>query len=177
MAGSLRVRGACIGASLALGLAIAGCSNAPASNNTATGGGSTTAPSASTGGGGDAGPTGTFPTVNQPGVSPSEIKVAGVASTTNPLGGLEGTAFGGVKAYFEMVNSQGGVYGRKLVMDQELDDQTAKNKETIAPLLTADIFAVLPVDTLLFTGADDLVAAGIPTYGWVINQEWGGTKE
>ena len=32
---------------------------------------------------------------------------------------------------------------------------------------------MLPVATLLFTGADLLADAGIPTFGWNINAEWG----
>ena len=55
-------------------------------------------------------------TVNAPGVTDTEIRVGGVASVTNPLGGKYGDAFDGVKAYFDMINAeQGGLYGRKLI--------------------------------------------------------------
>jgi len=40
-----------------------------------------------------------------------EIRVGGVTSTTNPLDGRYGLANDGVQAYFEMVNSEGGIYG------------------------------------------------------------------
>ncbi len=41
-------------------------------------------------------------------------------------------------------------------------------------LLSEDnVFAVLPVSVLLFTGADLLGQSGIPTFGWNINAEWG----
>jgi len=168
----LRVRGACVAATMVVAVAAVACSNAPASSGTnAQGSGGTTASTAGPG------PSGTFPAVNQPGVSATEIKVAGVASATNPLGASYGSAFDGTQAYFDMINSQGGIYGRKLTLSQKIDDNGIKNKEVVQPLLTGDIFAVLPIDTLLFTGADDLVAAGIPTFGWMINGEWGGTKQ
>jgi len=166
-----RVRVACVAATMLVGTAAA-CSNAPA---TTTGAAPTAGGTASTTI--SPGPSGTFPAVNQPGVTATEIKVAGVASVTNPLGASYGSAFDGVQAYFDMINSQGGIYGRKLVLSQKIDDNAVKNKEAVQPLLSADIFAVLPIDTLLFTGADDLAAAGIPTFGWVINSEWGGTKD
>src|SRR5262245_37120016 len=55
-----------------------------------------------------------FPAVNQPGVTADAINVGGIASVTNPVGGKYGDSFNGVQAYFDMVNSQGGVYGRQL---------------------------------------------------------------
>jgi ABC-type branched-subunit amino acid transport system substrate-binding protein len=113
-------------------------------------------------------------TVTAPGVSDTEIKVGGVASVTNPLGGKYGDAFAGVKAYFEMVNSEGGVHGRKMVLAEERDDKLANNKAEIDALIASDVFAIVPVATLLFSGADSAVAAKIPTFGWTINAEWGG---
>jgi branched-chain amino acid transport system substrate-binding protein len=123
-------------------------------------------------GGGD--PTGSFPSVDAPGVTDTEIKVGGVASVTNPIGGSYGNAFDGVEAYFDMINAAGGIYGRQLVLEERKDDSAVNNKAMVGELLDADIFAVLPVHTLLFTGADDLVAAGVPTFGWTINPEWSG---
>ena len=115
-----------------------------------------------------------FPPVDQPGVTPTEIKVGGVASKTNPLGGKYADAFNGVKAYFDFVNSKGGIYGRDMKLTSEHDDQLGNNRQEVQALLDEDIFAVLPVSVLLFTGADLLGEAGIPTFGWNINQEWTG---
>ena len=112
--------------------------------------------------------------VTAPGVSDTEIKVGGVASVTNPLGGKYGDAFAGVKAYFEMVNSKGGVHGRKMVLAEERDDKLANNKAEIDALVASDVFAIVPVASLLFSGADSAVAAKIPTFGWTINPEWEG---
>ncbi len=116
--------------------------------------------------------------VDAPGVTDTEIRVGGVASVTNPLGGKFGTAFDGVKAYFDMVNAKGGIYGRKLVLAAERDDKLGNNKVEVEGLLTQDdVFAVLPVATLLFTGAQTLVDQNVPTFGWTINSEWAGNEQ
>jgi ABC-type branched-subunit amino acid transport system substrate-binding protein len=122
-----------------------------------------------------AGAADSFPEVDQPGVTPTEIKVGGIASISNdPTGASLGSAFDGTKAYFAMVNSKGGVYGRKLVLDSERDDALANNRSEVQGLLTKDdVFAALPLAVQLFTGADLLADEGIPTYGWDINAEWG----
>jgi branched-chain amino acid transport system substrate-binding protein len=120
-----------------------------------------------------------FPPVDQPGVTSTEINVGGVASKTNPLGGTYADAFAGVKAYFEMVNSSKdkGIYGRKLKLTSERDDQLGNNTQEVQGLISNDnVFAVLPVDVLLFTGANLLAQSGIPTFGWNINAEWGSEK-
>ena len=75
--------------------------------------------------------------VDAPGVDDSTIRVGGVASTTNPIGGKEGESFEGVHAYFEFMNSQGGVYGRDLELVAEEDDNTGfENTQDIQSLLT-----------------------------------------
>ena len=154
----------------AAALFAAGCGNAEKSASGGGGGGSTPPTTAAS----DPGPTGSYPPVTAPGVTATEIRVGGIASVTNPLGGLQATAFDGVQAYFDMVNESGGIYGRQLVLAEKKDDAVANNKAMANELINGDVFAVLPVATLLFTGADDLVAAGVPTFGWTINPEWSG---
>ena len=136
------------------------------------GGGGTTPSTAAS----DTGPSGSYPPVTAPGVTPTEIRVGGIASVTNPLGGSYSSAFDGAEAYFRMVNESGGIYGRQLVLAEKKDDNAVNNKAMAAELINDDIFAVLPVATLLFTGADDLVASGVPTFGWTINPEWAGDE-
>ncbi len=116
--------------------------------------------------------------VDQPGVTDTEIRVGGVASVTNPLGGKYGDTFLGARAYFEKVNSEGGIYGRELNLVAERDDKLANNAAEIEALLQQDdVFAILPIATLLFSGADKLVESGVPAFGWTINPEWQGTPE
>jgi len=111
--------------------------------------------------------------VDAPGVDDSTIRVGGVASVTNPIGGPYGEAFDGVQAYFDYVNDAGGIYGRELELVAQEDDNTGfENREDVQSLLTQDLFAVLPVATLDFSGADLLVDAGMPTFGWNIQEEW-----
>lgn len=149
---------------------VAACSNAAS-------GGSRSAPTRGTSDAPTSGraSTGTFPAVDQPGVTATEIRVSGVASKTNPLGVPNGSAFDGVQAYFDMLNSKGGIYGRKLVLAQRHDDQLVNNRSEVQAILSEDHpFAVLPVSTTLFNGADLLAKAGIPTFGWNAQDEWAG---
>ncbi len=116
-----------------------------------------------------------FVAVDQPGVTDDTITVSGVASTTNPLGGKYGTVFDGVQAYFAMINDEGGIYQRELVLpeDNEHDDQLANNEQEVQQIITQDDpFAVVGVATLLFSGAELLTEENIPSFGWNINAEW-----
>jgi branched-chain amino acid transport system substrate-binding protein len=130
------------------------------------------------GGTGGTGGSGQVVPVDAPGVTDTEIRVGGVASVTNPLGGSYAGAFDGVQAYFDMVNSEGGVHGRRLVLASTRDDNVANNRNEVQGLLSQDdVFAVLPVASLLFTGSDLLVQQGVPTFGWTINPEWQGSAD
>lgn len=116
--------------------------------------------------------------VDVPGVTDDEIRVGGVASVTNPLGAKFGDAFDGADAYFQMINEEGGVHGRELHLVAQRDDQVASNDAQVQGLLEQDdVFAVLPVVSILFTGADALVEAGVPTFGRVIDPAWEGSAE
>src|SRR4029453_5030690 len=103
---------------------------------------SATGVSARAAGGGD------FPSVDQPGVTDDEIRVGGVATVTqNPTGGSFAPAFEGAEAYFAYVNrTEGGIYGRKLVLSSTRDDALANNRQEVQGLISQDdVFAVLPV--------------------------------
>jgi ABC-type branched-subunit amino acid transport system substrate-binding protein len=167
-----RLRTTLLVAATAFALLAAGCGNADDKGSS-----SDTTEAPASGSDSTVAGSGEFPAVSAPGVTATEIKVGGVASVTNPLGGSYGGAFDGVQAYFDMVNASGGIYGRKLVLDQQQDDGAVNNKSAVDALIASDIFAVMPVASLLFTGADDLVKANVPTFGWTINPEWAGTPE
>lgn len=117
-----------------------------------------------------------FPSVDQPGVTDKDISVGGVATISNdPTGNTLGDAFDGAEAYFKYINStEGGAYGRKLVLSSKRDDALANNRQEVQGLLSQDdVFAVLPVSVDLFNGADLLVNEKIPTFGVDIQSEWG----
>lgn len=111
----------------------------------------------------------------RPGVTDSEIRVGGIMAKTSPAGDSYGTTVDGTKAYFEMINSQGGVFGRQLVVAAEYDDftQASRNVQAARSLVEEDkVFAVLPVATPLFAGGTYLAQQGTPTFGFNINPEW-----
>jgi hypothetical protein len=119
-----------------------------------------------------------FPAVDQPGVTDKEIRVGGVVTVTQSVTGASyGGAFDGVDAYFAYINkTEGGVFGRKLVLASKRDDQFSKNRQEVQGLLTDDVFAALPMATNLFSGAQLLVDEGVPTFGWDIQEEFGSEK-
>lgn len=68
-------------------------------------------------------------TATSTGVTPTEIKVGNVSQITGLVPGFGNTGVAGVKAYFNMINSQGGVCGRKLTLVTADDRfQTATNR-------------------------------------------------
>jgi ABC-type branched-subunit amino acid transport system substrate-binding protein len=152
----------------------AGCGNSePESSSPDTGGSS----SDDTTGSGGTGDTDENIPSDQPGVTDTEIRVGGVTSATNPLGGSYGDAFAGAQAYFDMINDEGGIYGRELKLVAERDDTVSQNQAEVQAMLSQDnVFAALPMASLVFTGADDLVAENVPTFGWAINPEWAGPE-
>ena len=55
-------------------------------------------------------------TATSTGVTPTEIKVGNVSQITGLVPGFAQTSVNGVRAYFNMINSSGGVCGRKLTL-------------------------------------------------------------
>lgn len=106
-----------------------------------------------------------------PGVTADEIRFSSIGTNSNnPLGTCVLDCFdSGIKAYFDYRNSEGGIYGKKLVLSKELDDELSKNQERALEVITAnDTFANFNAPQLA-NGWADLAKAGIPTYVWAIN--------
>lgn len=115
--------------------------------------------------------------VDAPGVSDTEIRFQSISTiTSNPLGTDIGNAYNdGIAAYFAWRNSEGGIYGRDLVLDA-VDDQLGSNAARAEELVASnDAFGAF-VATLLFTGAPVLDEAGVPTFGWGIHAEFSGRR-
>jgi ABC-type branched-subunit amino acid transport system substrate-binding protein len=110
------------------------------------------------------------------GVTDDEIRVSVIASKTNPLGGKYAELADGMNAYFEMLNTDGGLYGRELTVVNVRDDQLGQNLREAEALIAQDNAFAAFVAVLLFTGADALAQEGIPTFGWNINPEWIGPE-
>ncbi len=116
--------------------------------------------------------------VDETGVSDDEIKFTSIATITqNPLGTNIGDAFNeGVEAYFSYRNEEGGIYGRQLVLAKKRDDQLGLNQqEAQAAVSEDDSFGVFGA-SLLFTGAEVLNDAAVPTFVWNIHTEFAGKQ-
>ena len=108
-----------------------------------------------------------------PGVSDDTIDYTVIGTkTNNPLGiCILDCYLEGVKAYFAYRNSQGGIYGRKLRVEQAVDDELGANQQKALDVISRKkSFGVLEA-TLLASGWGDLDQAGIPTYVWGIDSQ------
>ena len=109
-AGGFKRRGAVI-ATLCVAMVAAACSSTtPTSQSQST----LTTTSTPTGGG-----SGTIPSGTSPGVTDTSVTVGQIDELTSPIPGLFKGAEDGTKAYFDYINSQGGVNGRMLKLDAQ----------------------------------------------------------
>ncbi|MGD0081722.1 MAG: ABC transporter substrate-binding protein [Acidimicrobiales bacterium] len=91
------------------------------------------------------GPTSTTPSGPTPGVTAKTITVGNVSTTGGIVPGLFLGAQVGVQAYFDYINSAGGVDGRKLVVDDRDDELFCTNNKS-------ETLALLP-SVLAFVGS------------------------
>jgi branched-chain amino acid transport system substrate-binding protein len=104
----------------------------------------------------------------------------GVTATAVHVGAIiykasYGGAEDGFNARIKRQNDAGGIYGRKIVLDTIIDDnQTADQNLTAAKTLVQQDheFAVAPVLTSAFGGAQYLNAAKVPFLGWSTEPRW-----
>ena len=109
------------------------------------------------------------------GVTDTTIRTTAVISVTNLIGGQYAQLVDGVNAYFDMINSQGGLYGRKLVNVNLRDDQGTNNlQQTQNSLAQDNAFANFGATYISFAGASALDSAHQPTFIWNINPEFAG---
>jgi len=106
-----------------------------------------------------------------PGVTDDEIGYAVIGTlTANPLGTcLFDCYLDGIEAYFAFRNSEGGIFGRDLVVSQELDDALGNNQARSLEVTSGDDAFGAFQATLVASGWGDLDAAGVPTYTWGIH--------
>jgi hypothetical protein len=106
-----------------------------------------------------------------PGVTDDEITFAAVGTRTgNPLGNCVLDCYvDGIEAYFAFRNSEGGIFGRDLVLGQALDDAVSQNQAKSLEVISSDESFGAFQATLLAGGWGDLDAAGVPTYTWGIS--------
>jgi ABC-type branched-subunit amino acid transport system substrate-binding protein len=126
--------------------------------------------------GGAEGPAGAATTPSQPGVTANSITVGTISTQTGPISSNFSSLIYGEKAYFDYINAQGGINGRKIDYKYALDD--GGNPSTFTQLANTlinqdHVFAVTGVGTAFFT-PNLFVEAKIPTYGYNVTGNWAG---
>lgn len=130
-----------------------------------TGGGRTPLPPAPEGGNGGA---------TDVGVTDTTVAIGNVATISGPVTGLFRGALIGTQAYFAMINSQGGLYGRQFTVqsgDDSLDNgkNKAKHKE-----LKDKVFAFVgSFSTSDAGGVSELEGSGVPDIGRELSRRRG----
>ncbi|MGO9875155.1 MAG: ABC transporter substrate-binding protein [Acidimicrobiia bacterium] len=110
------------------------------------------------------------------GVTNTHINVVVITAGTNPLAGDYSSFANGVQAYFNMINAAGGIYGRKLVISANHDDDFVNDEQTVKASLAQDHAFATFIATPLFGGAPDIAASNppMPTFMWNVNEEFAG---
>ncbi|MEX2294186.1 MAG: ABC transporter substrate-binding protein [Acidimicrobiales bacterium] len=112
-----------------------------------------------------------MPIAGVPGVTDEEIAYAVIGTrANNPLGTcILDCYLDGIKAYFDFRNAEGGIFGRQLVVGEELDDELGQNQQRSLEVTSGNKSFGAFEATLAASGWGDLDAAGVPTYAWGIH--------
>jgi ABC-type branched-subunit amino acid transport system substrate-binding protein len=113
------------------------------------------------------------------GVTSKEIKIGGIASPPSILNVPYQDGFAGAKAYFDLVNKKGGVFGRDLKMVAQLSDQGAPSGNIRAVRSLNEqkkVFAILPIETNSFAGGKYIDDNKVPAFGYNIDAGYCGTQ-
>ncbi|MBO1331041.1 ABC transporter substrate-binding protein [Streptomyces sp. VRA16 Mangrove soil] len=103
------------------------------------------------------------------GVTDDTIKVGGIVSMTTASGYSKKDTDLGARARFDRANAEGGINGRKIEYLGAEDDgqEPAKNLAAARKLVQQDkVFAIAPMSSVTFSGADFLQKQKVPTFGW-----------
>jgi ABC-type branched-subunit amino acid transport system substrate-binding protein len=118
--------------------------------------------------------TGAGAASSAPGVTANSITVGTISTQTGVLASNFGSLIYGEKAYFNYINAQGGVNGRKINYQYALDDggnPTTFNQLANTLINQDHVFAVTGVGTAFFSPSL-FVQSGIPTYGYNVTGNW-----
>jgi ABC-type branched-subunit amino acid transport system substrate-binding protein len=113
-----------------------------------------------------------------PGVTSNSITVGTISTQTGTLASNFGSLIYGERAYYDYINAQGGVNGRKINYQYALDDggNPTTFNQLASTLINQDhVFAVTGVGTAFFS-PNLFVESGIPTYGYNVTGNWAGPK-
>jgi hypothetical protein len=110
-----------------------------------------------------------------PGVTDDEIRFSVLGTVTSPTGECTVTCFAdGIQAYFDYINeTEGGVYGRKLVLEEVIDDELGKAQEKALQIIADnDTFATF-TNTLLGTVYQPFVDEEWPVFTYLTDHVLG----
>src|ERR1700728_4577935 len=125
-----------------------------------------------------AGSAGAAAASTAPGVTSNSITVGTISTQTGTLAANFSSLIYGEKAYYDYINAQGGVNGRKINYHYALDDggnPTTFNQLANTLINQDHVFAVTGVGTAFFS-PNLFVESGIPTYGYNVTGNWQGPK-
>ena len=111
-----------------------------------------------------------------PGVTSNSITVGTISTQTGTLASNFSSLIYGERAYYNYINAQGGVNGRKINYKYALDDggnPTTFNQLANTLINQDHVFAVTGVATAFFS-PNLFVESGIPTYGYNVTGNWAG---
>jgi ABC-type branched-subunit amino acid transport system substrate-binding protein len=106
------------------------------------------------------------------GITPTSIKIGGLASLTSSTGSSMAGTEVGAKVRFDRANAAGGINGRKIDYVGTLDDgQDPARDGTQARALVQQkgVFAAVPVMTAFPNYLDAFCGAAVPFFGWGTN--------
>jgi ABC-type branched-subunit amino acid transport system substrate-binding protein len=111
-----------------------------------------------------------------PGVTANSITIGTISTQSGPIASNFSSLIYGERAYFDYIDAQGGVNGRKINYKYALDDggNTTTFNQLASTLINQDhVFAVTGVATASFA-PNYFVEAKIPTYGYDVTANWSG---
>ncbi|MFJ7069285.1 ABC transporter substrate-binding protein [Streptomyces sp. NPDC101115] len=103
------------------------------------------------------------------GVTADTVRVGGIVSMTSASGYSKKDTDLGARARYDRANAEGGVNGRRIeYLGAEDDGQDpARNLAAARRLVQQEkVFAVAPMSSVTFAGADFLDSQAVPTVGW-----------
>ncbi len=115
-------------------------------------------------------------TSSAPGVTSNSITVGTISTQTGTLASNFSSLIYGERAYYDYINAQGGVNGRKIDYKYALDDggnPTTFNQLANTLINQDHVFAVTGVATAFFS-PNLFQESGIPTYGYNVTGNWAG---
>ena len=113
-------------------------------------------------------------TSSAPGVTANSITVGSISTQTGTLAANFSSLIYGERAYYDYINAQGGVNGRKIDYKYQLDDggnPTTFNQLANTLINQDHVFAVTGVATAFFS-PNLFVESGTPTYGYNVTGNW-----